>query len=424
MSRIPTRIRIDRIRARRPVWLLCVLRPRSLGAWSAGERAVAWEPSHLVPCRRVRREADMGAEPDISRSPEQAGRPCKRRLPPLPQLPPPPVLAHPSAFDEADNSADEEHEPTTDARLAAMECEFARRMAAKGLEIKRMAADGNCLFRCVADRVYGDAEMHDVVRQQCMDHMERERDHYSQYITQDFGAYLARKRRLGVHGNHAEIQAMSEIYNRRALVYAYSNEPMNTFEAQPLEAQGTAMSTDDDVRAPRPRRPAQRPPPPSHLACPRNFGLAPQASLPPTPLLLLLLLLPPPHPSPPQHSTPRFTPDPTAAAQIPAPSAPLRLSYHGRNHYNLLVDPTRPDVGEGLGLPGLQPGRADEEQLRAARDLSEQARLTERPPARLTQPTGRSVAPCPLPTGPAGCAAKGGERGDAASHRRPFAPRP
>lgn len=36
-----------------------------------------------------------------------------------------------------------------------------------------MAEDGNCLFRAVADQVYGDAEMYDETRQMCIDYMAR-----------------------------------------------------------------------------------------------------------------------------------------------------------------------------------------------------------------------------------------------------------
>lgn len=42
---------------------------------------------------------------------------------------------------------------------------------AKGLEVKKMLEDGNCLFRAVADQVYGDSEAYDVVRQLCIDYM-------------------------------------------------------------------------------------------------------------------------------------------------------------------------------------------------------------------------------------------------------------
>ena len=97
-----------------------------------------------------------------------------------------------------------------------------------------MLQDGNCLFRCISDRVYGDAEMHDQVRRLVMDYMEKERDHFSQYVTEDFGEYLRRKRRDRVFGNHLEMQAASEMYARPLHVYAVdaeSDEPMNTFQA-------------------------------------------------------------------------------------------------------------------------------------------------------------------------------------------------
>ncbi|KAK6776533.1 hypothetical protein RDI58_027534 [Solanum bulbocastanum] len=100
---------------------------------------------------------------------------------------------------------------------------------AKGLEVKKMLEDGNCLFRAVADQVYGDSEAYDLVRQMCIDYMERERDHFSQFITEGFTSYCKRKRRDKVYGNNVEIQALSEMYNRPIHIYSYSTEPINTF---------------------------------------------------------------------------------------------------------------------------------------------------------------------------------------------------
>lgn len=204
-------------------------------------------------------------------------------------------LAEPScseAIAEDENSADEHDGIVLNAEQAELGRTFEQRMAARGLHIKQMARDGNCLFRAIADRVYGDAEMHDVVRTNCMDYLQKERDHFSPYVTQDFDAYLHRKRRCGVYGNHLELQAVSELYARPVLVWAYGDEPINTF-------QGTT-----------------------------------------------------------DHA-----------------GAPLRLSYIGGNHYNLLYDPTEPDVGLGLGLPGMQPGLADRMQVEEATRVSEQVDL-------------------------------------------------
>ncbi|CAN6695360.1 unnamed protein product [Malus baccata var. baccata] len=100
---------------------------------------------------------------------------------------------------------------------------------AKGFEVKRMLEDGNCLFRAVADQVYGDSEAYDLIRQMCIDYMERERDHFSQFITEGFTSYCKRKRRDKVYGNNIEIQALSEMYNRPIHIYSYSTEPINIF---------------------------------------------------------------------------------------------------------------------------------------------------------------------------------------------------
>ncbi|KAL5574582.1 hypothetical protein UlMin_016281 [Ulmus minor] len=100
---------------------------------------------------------------------------------------------------------------------------------AKGLEVKKMLEDGNCLFRAVADQVYGDSESYDLIRQMCIDYMERERDHFSQFVTEGFTTYCKRKRRDKVYGNNVEIQALSEMYNRPIHIYSYSSEPINIF---------------------------------------------------------------------------------------------------------------------------------------------------------------------------------------------------
>lgn len=98
-------------------------------------------------------------------------------------------------------------------------------------------------------------------------------DYFKQYMTEDVDRYLNRKRQDNCHGNHIEIIAIAEIYNRPIEVYEYSIEPRNTFQS--------AFETDND---------------------------------------------------------------------------PIRLSYHGRNHYNSVVNPHKATIGVGLGLPQLTPG--------------------------------------------------------------------
>uniref|UniRef100_A0A1B6DYA9 ubiquitinyl hydrolase 1 n=1 Tax=Clastoptera arizonana TaxID=38151 RepID=A0A1B6DYA9_9HEMI len=106
---------------------------------------------------------------------------------------------------------------------------FEKKMRKKGLQVKQMGEDGACLFRAVADQVYGDQEMHAVVRRHCMDYIAANGDYFSQYVTEDFENYVSRKRLEFTHGNHIEMQAMSEMYNRTIEVFCYGKEPINIF---------------------------------------------------------------------------------------------------------------------------------------------------------------------------------------------------
>jgi OTU domain-containing protein 5 len=64
---------------------------------------------------------------------------------------------------------------------------------------------------------------------------ERDEQHFSQFVTgEPFAQYIQRKRQDGVHGNHAEIQATSELFNRPVEVFCPENgaAPLNIFHAE------------------------------------------------------------------------------------------------------------------------------------------------------------------------------------------------
>ncbi|XP_065067011.1 OTU domain-containing protein 5-A-like [Rhopilema esculentum] len=182
--------------------------------------------------------------------------------------------------EEGYNSSDEHGASEADPDIAKKEEIFERELKERrGFVIKKMVPDGACLFRAVADQVYGDQEMHSIVRNHCMDYMMKNADYFSKFVTEDFNSYICRKKNDYCHGNNVEMQALSEMYNRPIEVFVYSTEPMNTFFCQ------SHVSTDENP--------------------------------------------------------------------------PIRLSYHGRVHYNSIIDPYAPAVGVGLGLAGYKPGITD-----------------------------------------------------------------
>ena len=76
----------------------------------------------------------------------------------------------------------------------------------RGLLIKEMEEDGACLFRAISYQIYGDQDMHDMIRQQTMDYIYQNREYFEQFLTEDIHSYVKRKRQNHLHGNHIEIQ--------------------------------------------------------------------------------------------------------------------------------------------------------------------------------------------------------------------------
>ncbi|KAF7805728.1 OTU domain-containing protein 5 [Senna tora] len=201
---------------------------------------------------------------------------------------------------------------------------------AKGFEVKKMMEDGNCLFRAVADQVYGDSESsgkeitfvnllqkdsHLIVRgreeirllaqfrmakfsdfpsRDSRRDMQRQfalgvaRDVWKMLGLAGYGQNKAALAEYGwmtlhVYGNNVEIQSMCEMYNRPIHIYYYTTEPINIFHG--------SYNTD---------------------------------------------------------------------------TPPIRLSYHHGNHYNSLVDPRRLTIGAGLGFSCLRGTNVDKDQVKAA----------------------------------------------------------
>lgn len=79
------------------------------------------------------------------------------------------------------------------------------------LKVVSVPGDGNCLFRSVAHQVYGDYELHNLVRQRCMDYMEADAGFYSQFVEggmEAFPFYLRAKRLNACWGDDPEIQVI------------------------------------------------------------------------------------------------------------------------------------------------------------------------------------------------------------------------
>ena len=115
-------------------------------------------------------------------------------------------------------------------RIAESSAQYNRYKASlqhQDLEVVPVLGDGNCLFRSVAHQVYGDEELHGLVREKCMDYMEINAPFFSQFIEggmATFPLYIKAKRNTSCWGDDPEIQSMCELYNRPADIWAYDHQ--------------------------------------------------------------------------------------------------------------------------------------------------------------------------------------------------------
>ena len=92
--------------------------------------------------------------------------------------------------------------------------------------------DGNCLFSSISDQVYGTDKHSKIIREKCMDYIEKNKLFYCQFIEggeAKMPAYIERKRKMGIWGDNLEIQALSEIYDRAIEIYVNLDRPIRSF---------------------------------------------------------------------------------------------------------------------------------------------------------------------------------------------------
>lgn len=84
-------------------------------------------------------------------------------------------------------------------------------LGAMGLRIARVTADGNCLFRAVADQLEGNEEEHSKYRKMVVDYIEKHQKEYEPFLEDEvpFDEYCKQMREPGTWAGHMELQAIS-----------------------------------------------------------------------------------------------------------------------------------------------------------------------------------------------------------------------
>eukprot|EP00041_Stephanoeca_diplocostata_P034025 m.1140725 g.1140725 ORF g.1140725 m.1140725 type:complete len:431 (-) comp24448_c3_seq2:2674-3966(-) len=99
---------------------------------------------------------------------------------------------------------------------------FRELLAARGLSLRIIRADGNCLFRSVSDQLYGNDSLHATLRQKCCDCMEAMRPEFEPFVADEeesFEKYLRTMREDGEWAGQPELMALAWSQHVNIMVY-------------------------------------------------------------------------------------------------------------------------------------------------------------------------------------------------------------
>ncbi|XP_055502189.1 LOW QUALITY PROTEIN: OTU domain-containing protein 4-like [Leucoraja erinacea] len=95
----------------------------------------------------------------------------------------------------------------------------------QGLYRKRIAKDGSCLFRAVAEQVFHTQSEHLEVRGACVSYLRRNQEQFEAFIEGSFDEYLKQLEKPQEWVGQVEISALSLMYKRDFIIYQEPNRP-------------------------------------------------------------------------------------------------------------------------------------------------------------------------------------------------------
>ncbi|KAK4685620.1 OTU domain-containing protein 3, partial [Tremellales sp. Uapishka_1] len=99
-----------------------------------------------------------------------------------------------------------------------------KEIARLGLALRDVTGDGNCLFRALADQLWGDMKRHVEIRKLVCDYLEMNQATMEGFVVpflgdrEDYGGYVKRMRESKQFGSHIEIQAAARVFKRNVRV--------------------------------------------------------------------------------------------------------------------------------------------------------------------------------------------------------------
>ena len=106
---------------------------------------------------------------------------------------------------------------------------FKIQLAALGLRIIPVAADGNCFFRAIAHQIEGNEEEHSRYREMVVEYIMQHREDFEPFVEDDvnFDFYCESMKESGTWAGHMEIQAASLVTRTNICIHRLRSPILN-----------------------------------------------------------------------------------------------------------------------------------------------------------------------------------------------------
>lgn len=120
--------------------------------------------------------------------------------------------------------------------------EFQTFLEPRGVFMRDVEGDGNCLFRSIADYIDGDESKHQEYREMALEYITKHKDYFAMFLLDDenIDEYIKDMSEDGTWGGHFELVALSAVLKVRFCLHIKDKEPF-VVKSSEMNLKGTKM---------------------------------------------------------------------------------------------------------------------------------------------------------------------------------------
>jgi OTU domain-containing protein 3 len=106
--------------------------------------------------------------------------------------------------------------------------EFNETLKPKGIYMRDVEGDGNCLFRSIADFIEGDEDTHSKYRELAVEYITKHKEYFALFLEEDenMDEYIKDMSESGTWGGHFELVALSSVIGAKFCLYMKDKNPV------------------------------------------------------------------------------------------------------------------------------------------------------------------------------------------------------